>query len=376
MSFSKSDLVRLGSRALGYKLFRATGKRKMLPLSLTVSVTNVCNSRCRTCYIWSIYKEKPNLRGKELRTYEFEKIFKSLGKSLVWITISGGEPFTRPDLVDICRAAYENCHPKILIIPTNCLLTKVVAEKVEKILKIYDKSQVIVNLSLDGIGEAHDSIRGIPGNFDKMLDTLERLKALKADFPNFEIGLHSVASQFNISDLLGLYDYAKTLGADNYICEIAEHRSELFNSEKSIAPDLSEYKGFIEELRQRTKSDYLGRGGIVKLIQAFRLKYYQVAVQELEEKRQIIPCYAGFTSGQISAYGDVWPCCILAYGASMGNLRDVGYDFRKIWFSKRADEVRKRIKSGQCYCPMANVYYTNAICNFTTLLRVFSNSLG
>ena len=376
MSFSNSDIIKLGGKALRYKLFRATGRAKMLPLSLTVSVTNVCNSRCRTCYIWELYREKPALKEKELKTYEFEEIFRSLGKNLVWITISGGEPFTRPDLVQICDAAYEHCQPKILIIPTNCLLTDAIEGKVKKILDIYRDSQVIVNLSFDGVGEAHDSIRGVPGNFEKLIATFGKLKALKEDFPNFEIGLHSVASKFNIKDLLELYNYAKELNPDNYICEIAEHRSELFNADKSIEPDIQEYKKFIEELRKRTRNDYLGKGGIVKLIQAIRLEYYQSVVQELEEKKQVIPCYAGFTSAQISAYGDVWPCCIMAYDASMGNLRDVGYDFRKIWFSKRADEVRKRIKSTKCYCPMANVHYTNALCNFTTLAKVVVNSLS
>lgn len=369
-------MMRLGSKAVGYKLFRATGAVKMLPISLTVSVTNVCNSRCRTCYIWSLYKEKPFLKKDELKTWEFGKIFESLGRALIWITISGGEPFTRPDLVEICQAAYDHCRPKILIIPTNCLLPEVIESKTKKVLDIYRDSQVILNLSFDGVGRAHDLIRGVPGNFKKVIETLGKLKELKKEFPNFEIGMHSVASRFNIRDLLTLYDYVKQLHPDNYICEIAEHRNELFNTDKSIEPDLAEYKKFIEELRKRTKNDYLGKGGVVKLIQAFRLKYYQLVIQELEEKRQVIPCYAGFTSAQISAYGDVWPCCILAYDASMGNLRDVGYDFKKIWFSKRAEEVRKRIKSSKCYCPMANVHYTNALCNFRTLLNVLWNSLG
>jgi len=376
VGLSNKDMLRVGGKTLGYKLFRATGAVKMLPLSLTVSVTNVCNSKCKTCYIWSLYQEKPFLKKDELTTYEFGKIFESVGRSLIWLTISGGEPFTRPDLAEICEAAYDHCHPKILIIPTNCLLPDVVLGKAKKILGIYRDSQVILNLSFDGVGKAHDLIRGVPGNFDKVIETLGRLKELKKEFPNFEVGLHSVASQFNIRDLLSLYDYAKQQNPDNYICEIAEHRSELFNIDKSIEPEFAEYKRFIEELRRRAKNDYPGKGRAARLIRAFRLKYYEHVIEELEKKRAVIPCYAGITSAQISAYGDVWPCCIMAYGASMGNLRGVGYDFRKIWFSKRAEEVRKRIKSSKCYCPMANVHYTNALCNYTTVLQVLWNSLG
>ena len=375
MVFSSLDIVRLGSKVVGYKLFRLTRKVKMLPLSLTVSVTNVCNSRCQTCYIWSLYKEKPLLKKNELRTVEFEKIFESLGRTPIWITISGGEPFTRRDLVRICQAAHEYCHPKILIIPTNCLLPDDIEFKTKKILDVYHNSEVLVNLSLDGVGKAHDLIRGVAGNFEKVVETYNRLKGLKKDFPNFKIGIHSVVSQFNIHNLSELYDYTKQLNPDNYICEIAEHRSELFNVDKTIQPDFISYKKFIEELRKRTKKDYLPKGGIVKLIQAIRLKYYQLVVRELEEKRQVIPCYAGFTSCQISPYGDIWPCCILAYDASMGNLRNVEYDFKQVWFSQQAEKVRMRIKNRSCYCPMANVHYTNVLCNFATLLKVFWNAL-
>jgi len=108
------------------------------------------------------------------------------------------------------------------------------------------------------------------------------------------------------------------------------------------------------------------------LIQSFRLNYYDFVVEILEKHRQVVPCYAGVASGQISAYGDVWPCCILARNSSMGNLREVGYDLRKIWFSEKAQAVRRRIKQGECYCPMANVYYTNMLLSPTVMLKVLT----
>ncbi|MDI6905797.1 MAG: radical SAM protein, partial [Candidatus Bathyarchaeia archaeon] len=192
------NTLSLGSKVLGYKLFRTIHIPKMLPLSVTVSVTNVCNSRCQTCYIWSLYREKPWLKDKELKTDEFEKIFMNIGRNAVWITISGGEPYLRHDLVRICEAAYEHCHPQILIIPTNCLLPSEIKYKTRKILEIYRNSAVIVNLSLDGIGKKHDVIRGVPGNFEKVISTYNELRELKKELPNLTLGVHSVASRFNI----------------------------------------------------------------------------------------------------------------------------------------------------------------------------------
>ena len=74
--------------------------------------------------------------------------------------------------------------------------------------------------------------------------------------------------------------------------------------------------------------------------------------------------------GQIAADGDVWTCCIRAQ--PLGNLRDVDYDFGKIWFGKKADELRRSIKNRECYCPLANASYTNMMCNWMTLARVLA----
>ena len=158
------------------------------------------------------------------------------------------------------------------------------------------------------------------------------------------------------------------------ITEVAENRSELFNTDKPITPGADEYAITIDELSRRVRKDYLhSNSSISRLTQAFRLTYYQIAIQELREKRQIIPCYAGFASCQITPFGDVWPCCILGYDKPMGNLRDVNYDFKKLWFSEQADAIRKYIKKENCACPLANAHYTNMLCDFSAMYKVLKN---
>lgn len=343
----------------------------MLPLSMTVSVTNQCNSKCKTCNVWKLYGNDPQLKNGELKLQEFENIFENIGNSVIWFNLSGGEPYLRPDLVQICKSMYESCNPKILIIPTNGLLPHLIVSKTKEILNTFQEASVIVNLSLDEIGNLHDEIRGVPKNFEKTMSTYQSLRELRKEFENLEIGVHSVVSKFNVNRLLDIYDYVeKELEPDSYICEIAEHRSELFNVKDNITPDVASYENVILRLCQKIKEDYLNKSGVPKLIQAFRLEYYNLVIKELKQKRQVLPCYAGFASCQISPYGDVWPCCILAYEASMGNLRENDYKFKKLWRSKKASEVRKKIKAGFCYCPMANVHYTNMLCHIPTMLKV------
>jgi MoaA/NifB/PqqE/SkfB family radical SAM enzyme len=311
-----------------------------------------------------------------LKTWEFNKIFDSLGDTVFWATLSGGEPYLRQDLPEICEALCEHCKPSIINIPTNSLLPEIVEDKTKKILERCNCPSIIVNLSLDGLKEEHDILRGVPGNFNNFFDTYNRLRGLKAEFANLHVGVHSVVSKYNVNKLLNVYEYAKNLQCDSYITEVAEHRSELFNKDENITPTSNEYAMFVEELGQRIKHDgnFFGNS-VSRTTQAFRLTYYQLAAQTLKKHRQTVSCYAGYASCQISAYGDIWPCCILGYDYSMGNIRENDYDFQKIWFSQRAQDVRNYIKSKRCACPLANAHYTNILCNFTACFKVIKNLL-
>jgi hypothetical protein len=59
----------------------------------------------------------------------------------------------------------------------------------------------------------------------------------------------------------------------------------------------------------------------------------------------------------------------------MGNVRDAGYDFRKVWFSRQANEVRRAVKSRGCYCPVANISYTNMMADPISVFKVGINVL-
>jgi MoaA/NifB/PqqE/SkfB family radical SAM enzyme len=357
-------------KILGYKFARTFGHPSMLPISLTISVTNMCNSRCRTCFLWNLYREKADLKQREFTTSEFEKTFKGIGEPIFWVTMSGGEPFLRPDLPEICSAFTECCIPKILNIPTNALLPTVIEGKTKKILEKCSGTNLVLNLSLDGVGDVHDKIRNIPGNFKLFLETYQRLNALKSEFSNLQIGVHSVVSRYSIYGLMDVYELAKKIGADSYITEVAEQRTELFNIDEDITPDADKYAAFINKLSERIQIELKSKKTVSKATQAFRLVYYQIAAKELRENKQIIPCYAGLASGQINPYGDVWPCCVLGYSKPMGNLRENDYDFKRIWFSKQARHVREFIRGGNCSCPLANAHYTNILCNFKQLAKV------
>jgi hypothetical protein len=59
----------------------------------------------------------------------------------------------------------------------------------------------------------------------------------------------------------------------------------------------------------------------------------------------------------------------------MGNLREHDYDFKKVWNSRSAKNIRKSIKNKECACPLANAGYTNLLVSPKSLLKVASRLL-
>jgi len=54
----------------------------------------------------------------------------------------------------------------------------------------------------------------------------------------------------------------------------------------------------------------------------------------------------------------------------VGNLREAGYDFGRIWWGKRAQELREEVRAGRCDCPLANAAYTNLMLHPPSLAGV------
>jgi MoaA/NifB/PqqE/SkfB family radical SAM enzyme len=345
----------------------ALGKPLVLPMNLTISVSYRCNSRCKTCNVW----QRPN---DDFTLEEYEKTFASVGRAAYWFTFSGGEPTLRKDLPEMIGLAYKYCRPGVINIPTNGIQDKIIPGRIEKVLQAAPTSDVIVNLSLDGVGEKHDQVRGVKGNFERAMRTYAGLKELKGRYKNFTLGVHTVISNFNIDEFDNIHSFVRNeLQPDNFISEIAEERVELDTVGMGITPPVSKYQPVIEGLQQDIRTAEYD-GTIERITQSFRDRYYDIVKRTLTEKRQIIPCLAGVASAQIAPNGDVWTCCIRA--ESVGNLREHNYDFSSVWNTPKANDMRRSIKAGECYCPLANASYTNMLCHTPTLASVGINVAG
>ena len=351
-------MLRPLSRAAIYAVARRTGRLRPPPLTLTFSVSYRCNARCLTCNVWK-------KRVDDLSLDEYARIFTRLGSSLYWVTFSGGEPFLRPDLIDIVTACYDRCRPAIITIPTNGLLRKRVVDGVARLSRHARDSKIVINFSLDGIGARHDELRGVRGNYRTMRDTYRELRS--AAHPNVTVGIHAVVSQFNVGEIPALREHARTeFAPDSFITEVAEERHELDTIGLDITPTPEAYGTVVHDLV--ADIDATPTTGVAALVQALRREYYQLAHRTLAERRQVLPCYAGLASAHVAPNGDVWTCCTRA--EPMGNLRAEKFDFMKVWRSARGDELRTSIRRGECFCPLANAAYSSMLCDPSSMMRV------
>jgi MoaA/NifB/PqqE/SkfB family radical SAM enzyme len=348
------------------------------PLTLTFSVTNLCQSRCKTCNIWRIYPERHQKPGNELRIDEIRKIFKSLGR-VYFFNISGGEPFLRADLPEIVEAAVEYLSPAVIHSPTNALAPERIVSHVQAILEMLKNRglqiPVTIKPSLDGIGELHNQIRGVDGNWEKLLETVKGLKKLGKEYPNLHVEIGTVVSNFNKDYLDEIEEYVHSMGVQSYRNEIAEQREEFLNIGEPITPSAEEYAGLMENFSKKIRANLKNKRSLARVTESLRLVYYEIAARIMKENRQVIPCLAGITNVHLTPHGDLWPCCVLGYARPMGNLREEGYDFRKVWHSRQAGDVRKSVRNRECACPLANQAYSNIICHTPSLLRVLKNIL-
>jgi radical SAM protein with 4Fe4S-binding SPASM domain len=325
-------------------------------------VTKRCNARCSFCFYISEYSSEEE--SEELSLEEFERLSTSMG-SLLWLAFSGGEIFLRNDIAEITKIFYDRNRPAIILLPTNGLLTEIIREKTEEILRYCKKSTVVVKLSLDGPETLHDSLRGVKGCFKKTLQTYHVLSELLQRYPNFELGINTVFCSLNEDYMDEIIEFVNGLN------NIRTHTISLIRGEvadESLKEvDLKKYLKTIKKLETNLKGGmspvYRFKGARLKASQDIiqRRLIYETATQ----KRALLPCYAGRINLVITDTGEVYPCETFSPSLLMGNIRASDYDIQRILESGRAKEVVRLIRNG-CYCTHECYLMTNILFNPST----------
>lgn len=338
-------------------------KKNAMPVYLVHFISDVCALKCKHCFV---YKVKAR---DELTLDEIDQVTSKLGNNMYSALLTGGEPFQRKDIEDIIRLYYENAGVQSVQIPTNGLMTNMIVPTTQRTLERFKERTFVISVSLDGVGDAHDSIRGVKGVFDRAIATFKELQQFEKHYPNFNLSVNLTFSYFNQDNIDEIYNYIiDELKGDKLTVTLTRDQSE---DPMALQFDLEKYKRFITLMQRDTRSGRLKgyRGfSLNSLLNIQDMVTRERNYQTVKNHKFLTNCYAAHLSGVIRSNGDVQDCEIKR--RILGNLRDYDYDLRKIWLKEETEKVRRGIKDSKCFCTHECPNITNVLYNPSQLSKV------
>lgn len=300
----------------------------------TLAVTYRCNARCSMCNIW---KETSH---NEIAPSDFGK----LPKTLRTINITGGEPFIRNDLVDIVRVISSNSPRARIVFSTNGFLTEKIVKAMTEIREFHPN--IGVGVSIDGMEETHDEIRGVPGIFQKAMSTIGQLK--ENGISDLRLGMTIVPT--NISEVPQVFQLSKDISVE--FTTTTAHNSEIyFKKTDNVRPEGSTecirvIEGIVNsQLRSRSVKDW------------FRAYHTSGIFDSSIRKDFISHCQAGMRYFFMAPNGDIYPCNVL--DAKMGNILEVN-NWNELFNEEMARRTESLVRSCRRDCWM--------VCNTRSLI--------
>jgi MoaA/NifB/PqqE/SkfB family radical SAM enzyme len=303
------------------------------PPFLIFFINSICNLKCEHCFYWR------NLnRGDDLTLEEIFALSDELGR-IENLNLSGGEPFLRKEFAEICRYFINNNKVEQIYVPTNAFFTDKIIQSVVNVLQERSLKLLTIEISLDGMSEYHNRLRGSDQSFHKAFETYDALSEVQKTDSRLRIHAVSTVTAENMVEVKELttflYERCPAMDHHNIALIRGDRKNPSLQGPKLMA--FEELYTYVQKVwAEREKGRF---GGIVEPMLQW------AKVKTARQKKQVISCRAGVLSGVVYANGDISFCETLP---SLGNLREKG--FRKMWHSEEAEALRLSIRNKECYC--------------------------
>lgn len=302
-----------------------------LPTTLSLLATDNCNSKCVMCDIWK------NKSENELSAVEFGKVLKDpLFREVRHIGISGGEPTLRKDLAEMVGEILGSL-PKArsLSVTSHGFHTKRWKEALPAIKEHCEKHKVSlrINISIDGVGEMHNKIRGNRTAFKTATDTIDAVSAAGVD-----VQVQTTLTTPNAFSATRTLEWAKKRELD-IVFRQGTSITRLYNTNSLNEVILSDdARSFLADF---IESNQLER---VTSSPARRLFYKDLAKRLVTGAPRKAPCIFQSEGLVLSAHGDMYHCSISE--ESIGNaLTEAAHSQ---YFSARSAAIRSNLIRNVC----------------------------
>jgi len=334
------------------------GSKKKYPKVIQLPITYNCNSKCVMCNIWQMD------HSGEATVEEFAKFMKDdIFKEVESVGINGGEPSLVPNLSEYAKEILSLPKINSLNIISHGFSKKPLLKSVEEIYKMCCEKKVKfhISISLDGVGEVHNTVRGKPNVFEKTISTIDEIIKKQHKYcDSYDIGCTIVKQ--NIDYLIELDTYAKRknynmkyrLGIDNKRIEsdkLRDQYSVIYSPLRQSAKEFFHYKMMKEK-------DLVNR-----------FKYYSIfAWLNSKVPKRLLGCIWKDEGITLDARGELYYCAVAS--ESIGSLRKEQGE--KIFFDEENIEYRKSIVKNSCdNC----IHDYSGQAEFKNVLSIF-NTLG
>lgn len=339
--YFERELVKLEDM-VGFYASRIIAYPLIAPEHVYFSLTNRCCLRCIMCDIPKSSSGQEN----EVTTPEAKKIIQQIKELGVrHLILSGGEPLLRKDILELIDFSKEAGIAWVDIITNGTLIDDDCAQKLVK------SGLNHITVSLDGLLEANDQIRG-KGSFSKSSAAIDKLNFYKEklNLKGPSIGINFTILNKNIGDILKITEFARNKKCNTVVFQPVlvsnvsmqeRKRSDLW----PLARELNLLENNIRklvEIKEKGKDMFIYTDPVV-------LK----AIPDYFRGRRPgkrFKCYEGIKRIVITSEGKLWSCTGI-----YGDLRKD--NLKKLWYSQQMQKIRKNVKKCKTHCLQDCVYF-------------------
>jgi MoaA/NifB/PqqE/SkfB family radical SAM enzyme len=309
--------------------------RPIHPTVLIFHCTFVCDARCEMCSNWTRGNRKEDMTLDEIRRAFSDPLWKHVEIA----NVSGGEPTTRNDLVEICEIILDSL-PRLrkFGINTTGLTPARGIPMLTKIAEMCHKRGVIFStrVSIDGVGDMHNQVRNVKRGFDKASQTIAAMRELQKRVP-FNFGISTTIFSMNLDDADNILNWARGEGLDIVFNMVRFTEPMLGNAKlaetcKPIGPE-----------EERMRQFFLDRVRVDPLLDGQNYIYMHYADMISNGYHRQAPCPFQTQGIMLNPNGDLFFC---ENSEVVGNV--LKQSAEEIYFSAASQAHRESIKTDKC----------------------------